>query len=342
MPLRDPVISRESLPVGQPWPVDDPFLFCVHHNDIYPAGNAQLGPAATLEGRNMGSDFGRKDGWSMYHGMTVPGFPRHPHRGFETVTVVRKGLIDHADSLGAAARYGDGDVQWLTAGDGINHAEMFPLLKNDGPNPTDFFQIWLNLPKANKRVKPHFAMFWSDTVPVSSTADGAGRKTSVTAIAGQYADKTMPKPPPNSWAANADNDVAIWSIAMEPNAVWTLPKTAASTRRSLYLVRGNGVAIGKTPVVKHSRLLLHSDLDVPITNGPESTELLLLQGKPIAEPIARHGPFVMNTMEEIRQAYRDYQQTQFGGWPWPSTAPTHGNQHRRFARHADGREDKPA
>ena len=88
----------------------------------------------------MGNDFSNKDGWSMYHGRSIPGFPRHPHRGFETLTVVSKGTIDHADSLGASARYGDGDAQWLTAGDGINHSEMFPLFNQSGNNKLDFFQ----------------------------------------------------------------------------------------------------------------------------------------------------------------------------------------------------------
>src|SRR3954467_6233137 len=97
-------------PLGFPWETADPFLFCVYHDDAYPRGNGRFGPdAALLNGRNLGQDFAGKDGWRMYHGMTVPGFPSHPHRGFETVTIVRKGLIDHADSLGAAARFGGGD-----------------------------------------------------------------------------------------------------------------------------------------------------------------------------------------------------------------------------------------
>src|SRR5690348_13504528 len=158
-------------PLGIPWETSDPFLFCMYHNDVYPAGNNNLGPAASLAGRNIGSDFAGKDGWRMYHGDVVPGFPQHPHRGFETVTVVRRGLIDHADSLGAAARYGRGDVQWLTAGKGIVHAEMFPLLDRSGPNPTDFFQLWLNLPAADKLADPHFTMLWADTIPRREVKD---------------------------------------------------------------------------------------------------------------------------------------------------------------------------
>jgi hypothetical protein len=84
-----PVIRVQ--PLGFPWETADPFLFCAYHDDAYPQGNAQMGPAASLAGRDIGQDFSRKDGWSLYHGDTVPGFPQHPHRGFETVTIVRKG-----------------------------------------------------------------------------------------------------------------------------------------------------------------------------------------------------------------------------------------------------------
>jgi hypothetical protein len=152
-------------PLGFPWETLDPFLFCAYHDDAYPQGNAQMGPAASLAGRDIGQDFSRLGGWSMYHGSTVPGFPAHPHRGFETVTIVRKGLIDHADSLGAKARFGRGDVQWLTAGQGVVHSEMFPLLKQDEPNPLELFQIWLNLPAHNKMARPHFTMFWAPDIP---------------------------------------------------------------------------------------------------------------------------------------------------------------------------------
>src|SRR5262249_55535630 len=95
----DLVLRR--VPLGFPWQTADPFLFCVHHLDLYPAGNEAMGPAASLEGREIGMDFEGRDGWRMYHGDVVPGFPRHPHRGFETVTLARQGFIDHSDSLGA-------------------------------------------------------------------------------------------------------------------------------------------------------------------------------------------------------------------------------------------------
>src|ERR1041385_6742387 len=97
-------IVLQKRPLGFPWETADPFLFCVHHDDAYPEGNERMGPQASLAGRNLGNDFVVKDGFRMYHGHVVAGFPHHPHRGFETVTIARRGYIDHSDSLGAAAR----------------------------------------------------------------------------------------------------------------------------------------------------------------------------------------------------------------------------------------------
>ncbi len=143
-------------PLGFMWPMRDPFLFCAHHKDFYPAGNDQLGPAASLSGRNIGQDFSQENSWRMYHGDVVPGFPAHPHRGFETITIVLTGFVDHSDSHGDGGRYGNGDVQWMTAGSGLQHAEMFPLLNQDSPNPLELFQVWLNLPQKDKFSPPFY------------------------------------------------------------------------------------------------------------------------------------------------------------------------------------------
>ncbi len=337
------------LPLGHQWPTLDPFLFCAYHDDAYPAANADMSPKAALSGRSMGQDFSRKDGWSMYHGHSVPGFPAHPHRGFETVTIVRKGLIDHSDSLGATARFGRGDVQWLTAGKGIVHAEMFPLLDVDAPNPLELFQIWLNLPAMSKMVDPHFTMFWANDIPGHVVEDASGLKTDISVIAGQLAtaDKSidMPikalNPPPDSWAAQAKADVAIWTLRMQPGARFTLPAANAGTRRSLYFFKGHSVSVGGQDVRNYSALELQGDAAVELINGAEESEFLLLQGKPIAEPVAQYGPFVMNTQAEIRQTIADYQSTQFGGWPFEDPAPTHGRDPARLATHPGGQVESP-
>ncbi len=194
---------KSIKPLGFPWETQDPFLFCVHHEDFYPKGNEAMGPAASLAGRNMGQDFNPKEKWRMYHGEKVPGFPAHPHRGFETVTVVTQGVVDHSDSLGAAGRFGFGDVQWMTAGKGVQHCEMFPLLHQDKENPLELFQIWLNLPKAKKMVAPHFAMLWSDEIPIFKVKDENGKEIEVRVIAGKLDHVQAPDPAPNSWAADA-------------------------------------------------------------------------------------------------------------------------------------------
>ena len=330
-------------PLGFTWDTVDPFLFCAYHDDAYPVANGQMAPQASLAGRDIGQDFSRKDGWSMYHGRTVPGFPSHPHRGFETVTIVRKGLIDHSDSLGARARFGQGDVQWLTAGQGVVHSEMFPLLNTTTPNPLELFQIWLNLPAANKMAAPYFTMFWADRIPHATMADAQGRETEVAVIAGRMQQAEAPlAAPPASWAAQADADVAIWTLRMAPGARWTLPPAAsAATRRQLYFFKGGSVEVAGHPVRQHGAIELRGDATVELANGDSESEFLLLQGRPIGEPVAQHGPFVMNTRAEIMQAFEDYQRTQFGGWPWPDTAPVHGRDPARFARHPDGREEHP-
>jgi redox-sensitive bicupin YhaK (pirin superfamily) len=333
----EPIIQVK--PMGFQWETADPFLFCVHHEDRFPAGNEVMGPAVSLKGRNIGDDFIIKDGFRMYHGRTVPGFPGHPHRGFETITVVRQGLVDHADSLGAAGRYGNGDVQWMTAGKGVQHAEMFPLINKDKENPMELFQIWLNLPKKSKMVEPHFKMLWGEDIPKYQHKDAAQKLTSVEVIAGTLGDKKAGAPPPDSWAADPQNHVAVWNIKMEAGAVWTLPKTSAGVNRNIYFYQGDTLQVGETTVAKYNAVTLHPDMDVLLHNGNKEGRILLLQGNPIDEPVIQYGPFVMNTKEEINQAFEDYHKTQFGGWPWSRYDQVHPREKGRFAKHADGKEE---
>jgi quercetin 2,3-dioxygenase len=329
--MASPVL--QTVPLGAQWPTVDPFLFCAHHDDEYPAGTEAMAPAVEIDDRDLGMDFSGKDGWSMYHGLTVPGFPNHPHRGFETVTFVRKGLIDHADSLGAAARFGRGDVQWVTAGKGIVHSEMFPLLEQESPNPLELFQIWLNLPAGDKLVDAYFTMLWDGDIP-KVTVDGG----EVTVIAGRLGDCVPPPPPPSSWAARPEADVAIWHVRLDPGASWTLPPAAGDgTMRVLYVFEGDTLDVGGQVVGNDTGNVLQPDVAVTLTAGAAEVEALLLQGRPIGEPVARYGPFVMHPEQEIEQAIQDYRETAFGGWPWPDEAPVHGRR-GRFARYADGTE----
>lgn len=339
-PMATPLIFK-IRPLGFQWETLDPFLFCVHHEDFFPKGNAALGPDPKLfEGRHMGQDFIVKDGFRMYHGSTVPGFPGHPHRGFETITVVRTGLVDHADSMGAAGRYGNGDVQWMTAGKGVQHAEMFPLLNQDKDNPLELFQIWLNLPKRSKMVQPHFKMLWSESVPKFSVASATG-KANIEVLVGQLDTHKAAATPPNSWAADTNNHVAIYNIHLEPGATFELPATAAGVNRSIYYYEGNGLQIGAQTIAHYHAADVDAAQVCTFKNGSESSKVLVLQGRPINEPVVQHGPFVMNTKEEIYQAFQDYQTTQFGGWPWPRYDQVHDAKLGRFAKHADGKMEEP-
>ncbi len=333
---QDPLL--DISPLGSPWQTLDPFLFCAHHDDAYPAGDAAMGPAESLAGRAIGQDFSGKDGWSMYHGRHVPGFPQHPHRGFETVTLARRGFIDHADSMGASARFGEGDVQWMTAGRGIVHSEMFPLTRQDDGNHTELFQIWLNLPARNKMVESHFAMFWHDRIPEQTVSGTGGGETTLVSYAGALPDGQMPPaPPPASWAADAGNQVVIWTIKMTANAVWTLPATDPASSRRLFFFQGQDLRLLDQTVEVGQAITLAAGAEIELKNGPAESELLLLQGRPIGEPVAQHGPFVMNSAEEIRQAMIDYQSDQFGGWQWPDEGPVHARDRARFAQYPDGR-----
>jgi redox-sensitive bicupin YhaK (pirin superfamily) len=336
-----------------PWRTFDPFLFCVYHRDEFPAAlPGTLGPdPKLLRDRNIGSDFSYEGGWSMYHGDSVPGFPVHPHRGFETVTAMLEGVVDHSDSLGAAGRYGSGDTQWMTAGAGVQHCEMFPLLHSDKPNTMEMFQLWLNLPKKSKMVPADFKMLWDAQTPTVTQPSGATIRVIAGAIAGA---PQPPSPTPNSWAADPANDVAIWVVRVPAGATADIPAAQSGrTNRTVYMWGGNGTAVVSRAAddagaagenVKLSYYTgVKVDAAAALSVAAEGGEvkLLVLQGAPIGEPVAQYGPFVMNTQQEIMQAFSDFRRTNFGEWKWGRSDHTHGPTAGRFALYPDGRRDTP-
>ena len=299
--------------VSAPFPTPDPFLFAVYHRDFFPAAaNAKM--HAPMVGN--GVDFDASRPYRMYHGTRVPGFPAHPHRGFETITATIEGVVDHCDSLGNGGRYGgEGCCQFMTAGSGIVHAEMFPLIHQDKPNTLRLFQIWLNLPREDKAADPAFLMHWK--CPHVVSPDGLAKTT---VYAGRFGDAVEPvEAPPRSWAARPDADVAVWFIEMQKGASVRLPVARAGDKanRRMYVVEGEGVLVEGVRVAESHMCDLETTKEVELHAEGECA-VLCLQGVPIGEPVVQHGPFVGNEPQDIIAAFSDYNETKFGGWPWPS------------------------
>lgn len=339
MNMNNKIIGIQSIDFQ--WQVENPFLFCAHHKDAYPKGNKEQGPEVSLKGREIHNDFSRKDGFSMYHGDVVPGFPVHPHRGFETVTVVLDGVVDHFDSKGAHGRYANGDVQWLTTGAGCQHSEMFPLVNEDKENPTELFQIWLNLAKKDKFTDPDYKMMWSEDIPVLEVVNKEGKKATVKVIAGNMKGIKSLEPCNNSWAKDRNNNVGIYLVHMEPNSSIALDAVSESLIRNLYFYQGEGnINVEGHDIKPSNRVKLSGDDEIKIINGDKESYMLILEGEPILEPGVQYGPFVMNTKEEIQEAIRDYQETEFGGWPWEKDDPIHDKNQGRIAYYPDGSIEK--
>ena len=328
---------KNIKPLILPWETQDPFIFCSYHFDSYPGGDENMEPNVSLEGRVLGQDFVSKDGWNMYHGGNIPGFPAHPHCGFETVSIVTKGMVDHSDSLGGKGRFGNGDVQWLTSGKGIQHAEMFPLLKKD-KNPFEIFQLWLNLPKKSKKVTPYYKMLWSEDIPKIIDTDDNGNTTEINLIAGHLKGKKALSPNPDSWASNPKNNVQIWTIKLNPNAKFTITGINEEVTRTLYFYEGHRINIDETEIIAKRLIHLNSKEEVIIQNSSKVSYLFFLQGKPIREPLVQQGPFVANSQEEIEEAIQEYRKTHFGGWPYKTNEPVHDKSKGRFAHFSDGTE----
>ena len=196
----------------------------------------------------------------------------------------------------------------MTAGSGIQHAEMFPLLDRDGPNTAELFQIWINLPAADKMVEPHFTMLWDHDIPRHVVTDADGRTAEITVIAGELAGHVPPPPPPHSWASRPEADVALWHVVLEPGARGRCRRrTSDDTVRVLYVFDGSGSRSTVTRGEGTTGAVSTGVVVDPSSSRPHGTahvELLVMQGRPIGEPVAQEGPFVMNTRAEIARGVR--------------------------------------
>lgn len=308
----------------------DPFIFTAHHVDFYPRGNADMGP---LEGAPAAGPF------NMYYSHTgVPGFPAHPHTGFETITIVDSGMVDHFDSLGSCGRYGHGDVQWLSTGHGVQHAEMFPLLSQEHDNPLELFQIWFNSSPEQKQAPAAYKMMWAEKIPHVDHQDSNGKHSDVRVISGQLHDVAAIERPVHSWAHAPENKVNIFMLTMQAGASITLPATTASSNRFCYFYRGDEMLVAGTAVAERHLMELRPDADIHLQAGDTEARIMWLEGEPIGEPVAMRGPFVLNSEQELNDAFARFRATQFGGWPWEHAAPVFEREQERFASYRNGAE----
>jgi redox-sensitive bicupin YhaK (pirin superfamily) len=231
------------------------------------------------------------------------GVGEHPHRGFETVTIVYQGEVAHRDSVGNAGLIGPGDVQWMTAASGILHEEFHsPAFTRNG-GALEMAQLWVNLPAKHKMSAPRYQTLLNATIPRVDLADGAG---SVRVIAGSHAGHGGP--------AATSSALNVWDVALRAGRAVSLPVPAGHTA-AIALLRGAVRANGSRQLDGPGVLVLDRDGDEVHVEAATDATLLLLSGEPIAEPIVGYGPFVMNSRQEIEAAVSDFQRGKFGHMP---------------------------
>ena len=228
------------------------------------------------------------------------GVGAHPHRGFETVTIVYHGEVEHRDSTGAGGHIGPGDVQWMTAGAGIVHEEFHSQAFTRRGGPFEMVQLWVNLPAADKSVEPGYQGIRDADIPVVSLAQGAGRAR---VIAGAFGGEDGP--------ARTRTPMNVIDLRLAAGARVELPLTDGWT--SMLAVLDGPVLVNDQSIVRQSRSVRFGrDGSAATLEAETETRLLLLEGEPIDEPVVAHGPFVMNTRDEIRRAIEDFQAGRFG------------------------------
>lgn len=227
------------------------------------------------------------------------GVGKHPHRGFETVTIVYEGQVSHHDSTNAGGTIGPGDVQWMTAGAGIVHEEYHgdDFARTGGP--LEMIQLWVNLPAKNKMATPSYQGINSTQIPDVTLANNAGQ---IRVIAGEYEGKKGP--------ANTFSPMNVWNVRLNAGSTTTFNLQDGYTT-ALFVMHG-AITIESIHTIRPSELaVMHREGGELILEAQQDTVLLLLNGEPLNEPVVGHGPFVMNTWEEIDQAIDDYNHGRF-------------------------------
>ena len=228
------------------------------------------------------------------------GVGEHPHRGFETVTIVYDGEVEHRDSSGGGGIISVGDVQWMTAGGGIVHEEFHgPNYRRTG-GPFEMIQLWVNLAAKDKMTKPGYQGITDAQIPSVELPDGAGR---VRVIAGSYDGKSGP--------AHTFSPMNLWDVRLKAGKRVTFALPDGDTT-AVFVLKGVARSVDGQPIGEAELALFEREGRSITIDAVEDTTLLLLAGTPIAEPVVGHGPFVMNTQAEIRQAVSDYQNGKMG------------------------------
>ncbi|MCA0241312.1 MAG: pirin family protein [Proteobacteria bacterium] len=235
------------------------------------------------------------------------GVGEHPHRGFETVTIVYQGEVEHRDSTGAGGRIGPGDVQWMTAGSGILHSEFHSKAFSAQGGTLEMVQLWVNLPARDKIAAPRYQTLACADIPVLALRDEQGQPAgSLRVIAGQALGRRGP--------ARTFTPVDVWDLRLAPgrSVELDLPE---GRNVSVVLLRG-AVRVNGTALEREATLALldRGGQRVRLEASDHAT-VLLLSGEPIEEPLVGHGPFVMNSREQIEQAYADFRDGRFGRMP---------------------------
>jgi hypothetical protein len=268
-------IEGGGFPVRRPFPTAraplfDPFLLL-----------DEMGPVEYPPGRAVGA-------------------PDHPHRGFETVTYVLRGRMQHKDSAGHSGSLGPGDVQWMTAGSGVVHSEMPEDSFQKTGGTMHGFQLWVNLPARDKMIRPRY-----QEIPAAQIPEATSEGVKVRIIAGEAMGKRA--------VIDTHTPMTYLHYTVRPGASFEQAIPRGHTTVA-WVFRGRGTAGAENRPVRSGELLVWSDDGDTVRMGATDAvvELLLLAGQPIGEPVARYGPFVMNTEEEIVQAVRDYREGRMG------------------------------